>query len=313
MQQVATMEGIVIKSTGSWYSVRLFDGKTLSCRLKGKHRLDDIKSTNPVAVGDVVTVESDDTDGTAVIDYIHNRKNYIIRRASNLSKQSHIIAANIDQAILVATINYPITTRIFIDRFLASAEAYRIPVSLVFNKVDRYDYKLMNELNDIRSVYEAIGYPTLALSAKKDADLSEFSNLLKDKVSVISGHSGVGKSTLINKIEPDLHLKTAEISDAHQTGKHTTTFAEMHPLSIGGFIIDTPGIRGFGLYDIERTELCHYFREIFEVSASCQYNNCTHVHEPGCAVKRAVQNGDIAKSRYDSYVNILFSKDDKYR
>ncbi|MFT3737229.1 MAG: ribosome small subunit-dependent GTPase A [Breznakibacter sp.] len=307
------MEGIVVKSTGSWYLVRLSDGRIFNCRLKGKHRLDDIKSTNPVAVGDVVVLEPDKEEGTAVIDKIYERKNYIIRRASNLSKQSHILAANIDQAILVATINYPVTTRIFIDRFLASAEAYRIPVTLVFNKVDRYDYKLMNELNDIRAVYEAIDYPTLALSAKKDAGLDGFVDLLKDKVSVISGHSGVGKSTLINKIEPGLHLKTAEISNAHQTGKHTTTFAEMHPLNFGGFIIDTPGIRGFGLYDMERTELGHYFREIFNVSANCQYSNCTHVHEPGCAVKKAVQNGEIAKSRFDSYANILFSKDDKYR
>jgi ribosome biogenesis GTPase / thiamine phosphate phosphatase len=214
---------------------------------------------------------------------------------------------------LVATVNYPVTTRIFIDRFLASAEAYRIPVSLVFNKLDRYDHKHMKELNEMRAIYEAIGYSTLTLSAKKDADFNGFIHLLKDKVSVISGHSGVGKSTLINKIEPGLHLKTAEISTAHDTGKHTTTFAEMHPLSFGGYIIDTPGIRGFGLYDIARAELGHYFREIFKESSNCQYNNCTHIHEPGCAVKRAVQNEEIAKSRFDSYVSILFSKEEKYR
>jgi ribosome biogenesis GTPase / thiamine phosphate phosphatase len=307
------MEGIVIKSTGSWYTVRLPDGKILNCRLKGKHRLDDIKSTNPVAVGDIVVLIPDEEEGTAVIEIIKDRKNYIIRRASNLSKQSHILAANIDQAVLVATINYPITTRIFIDRFLASAEAYRIPVSIVFNKTDRYDHRLQKELVEVRKTYESIGYYTIELSAKKDADFAPFINLLKDKVSVVSGHSGVGKSTLINKIEPGLHLKTAEISNAHDTGKHTTTFAEMHPLSFGGFIIDTPGIRGFGLYDMERAELGHYFREIFQHSANCQYNNCTHVHEPGCAVKKAVQKGDIAQSRFDSYVNILFSKDEKYR
>jgi ribosome biogenesis GTPase / thiamine phosphate phosphatase len=307
------MEGIVIKSTGSWYTVRLPDGKILNCRLKGKHRLDDIKSTNPVAVGDIVVLIPDDEEGTAVIEIIKDRKNYIIRRASNLSKQSHILAANIDQAVLVATINYPITTRIFIDRFLASAEAYSIPVSIVFNKTDRYDHRLQKELAEVRKTYESIGYYTIELSAKKDADFAPFINLLKDKVSVVSGHSGVGKSTLINKIEPGLHLKTAEISNAHDTGKHTTTFAEMHPLSFGGFIIDTPGIRGFGLYDMERAELGHYFREIFQHSANCQYNNCTHVHEPGCAVKKAVQKGEIAQSRFDSYVNILFSKDEKYR
>lgn len=307
------MEGIVIKSTGSWYLVRMPDGKIMNCRLKGKHRLEDIKSTNPVAVGDIVVLEPDEEEGTAVIDIIKERKNYIIRRSSNLSKQSHILAANIDQAILVATVNYPVTTRIFIDRFLASAEAYRIPVTLVFNKTDRYDHKLMKELEDIRAIYEAIGYGTLFLSAKKDADLSQFTDLLKDKVSMVSGHSGVGKSTLINRIEPTLQLKTAEISSAHSTGKHTTTFAEMHPMSFGGYIIDTPGIRGFGLFDIEKNELAHYFREIFKFSANCQYNNCTHVHEPGCAVKKAVQDGGIAQSRFDSYVNILFSKDEKYR
>jgi ribosome biogenesis GTPase len=307
------MEGIVIKSTGSWYLVRMPDGKIMNCRLKGKHRLEDIKSTNPVAVGDIVVIEPDEEEGTAVIDIIKERKNYIIRRSSNLSKQSHILAANIDQAILVATVNYPVTTRIFIDRFLASAEAYRIPVTLVFNKTDRYDHKLMKELEDIREVYEAIGYGTLFLSAKKDTDLSQFTDLLKDKVSMVSGHSGVGKSTLINRIEPTLQLKTAEISSAHSTGKHTTTFAEMHPMSFGGYIIDTPGIRGFGLFDIEKNELAHYFREIFKFSANCQYNNCTHVHEPGCAVKKAVQDGGIAQSRFDSYVNILFSKDEKYR
>ena len=306
-------EGIVIKSTGSWYTVRLSNGVNINCRLKGKMRMDDIKSTNPVAVGDIVKIEECDEKDTGLIIDIKDRKNYIIRRSTNLSKQSHILAANIDQAILVITINYPVTTRIFIDRFLASSEAYRIPVVLVFNKIDRYDKEHLEELDQIRSVYENIGYKTIALSAKKQDDLNEFTLLLKDKISVIAGHSGVGKSTLINRIEPDLHLKTAEISKLHQTGKHTTTFAEMHQLKMGGYIIDTPGIRAFGLYDIEKEELHHFFTEIFKVSKNCLYNNCTHAHEPGCAVIKAVEQESIALSRYESYVSILLNKDEKYR
>lgn len=306
-------EGIVIKSTGSWYIVKQSNGTLINCRIKGRFRLDDIKSTNPVAVGDRVTIEPDEEMGNGVITEISERKNYIIRRASNLSKQSHIIAANVDQAILIATINYPVTTRIFIDRFLASAEAYNIPVSIIFNKVDRYDRKHLKELESVRETYETIGYKTYAVSAKKQDELTELESLFKDKISVIAGHSGVGKSTLINRIEPGLKLKTAEISEAHQTGKHTTTFAEMHHLGLGGYIIDTPGIRGFGLYDIEKSQLHHYFREIFKTSEHCQYHNCTHAHEPGCAVKQEVTEGIIAQSRYESYLSILFNKDEKYR
>jgi ribosome biogenesis GTPase len=305
-------KGIVIKSTGSQYWVKMDDGSTITCGLKGKMRQEEIRSTNPIAVGDFVFVDSDD-EGGKTIDSVADRKNYIVRRSPNLSKQVHILAANVDQAILVATINYPLTTSVFIDRFIASAEAYRIPVVLVFNKIDRYDKKHMDELDRVRSMYESIGYPTIAVSAKKSEDLDVVKNLLKDKVSALAGHSGVGKSTLINRIEPGLNLKTAEISAYHQQGRHTTSFAEMHQLSFGGYIIDTPGIRGFGLIDIEKEEISHFFRDIFEVSKHCQFNNCLHQREPGCAVKVAVEEGRIALSRYQSYLNILTNNDEKYR
>lgn len=306
-------EGVVIKSTGSWYTVKEEAGPTVACRIKGKFRLDELKSTNPVSVGDRVTFEMDDITGNGVITHIHERKNYIIRKATNLSKQTHILAANIDQAILLVTINYPITTNIFIDRFLTSAEAYRIPVVLLFNKTDRYDAKHLAQMEELRAVYESIGYETRALSAKNQENLDEIRELLRDKTTLIAGHSGVGKSTLINRLEPGLNLKTRDISRFHQSGKHTTTFAEMHPFSFGGYVIDTPGIRGFGLIMIEKEELYHYFREIFAVSHQCQFHNCTHLHEPGCAVKQAVENGEIAFSRYNSYISILLNKDEKYR
>ncbi len=306
-------EGVVIKSTGSWYTVKEEAGPTVACRIKGKFRLDELKSTNPVSVGDRVTFEMDDSTGNGVITHIHERKNYIIRKATNLSKQTHILAANIDQAILLVTINYPITTNIFIDRFLTSAEAYRIPVVLLFNKTDRYDAKHLAQMEELRAVYESIGYETRALSAKNQENLDEIRELLRDKTTLIAGHSGVGKSTLINRLEPGLNLKTRDISRFHQSGKHTTTFAEMHPFSFGGYVIDTPGIRGFGLIMIEKEELYHYFREIFAVSHQCQFHNCTHLHEPGCAVKQAVENGEITFSRYNSYISILLNKDEKYR
>ena len=301
-------KGLVIKSTGSWYLVKFDDGTEENCRIRGRLRMNDIKSTNPVAVGDIVQVN----DENVIVD-IDERKNYIVRKSSNLSKQSHIIAANVDQAMLIATINYPVTTTVFIDRFLAAAEAYRIPVSIVLNKTDRYDDKHMQELEELRRIYEHIGYATYAISAKKDEDFIAIKNLLKDKITVIAGHSGVGKSTLINRLEPGINLKTAEISDYHKTGKHTTTFAEMHKLSFGGYIIDTPGIRGFGLYHIEKNELYHFFREIFEHSKNCKYHNCLHINEPGCAVKEAVEEGNIALSRYNSYLNIYFDDSGKYR
>ncbi|WP_439183021.1 ribosome small subunit-dependent GTPase A [Carboxylicivirga taeanensis] len=304
--------GLVIKSTGSRYTVLSDDGTMIICRIRGKIRLKGIKSTNPVSVGDRI-VYDDDGSGEGVISEIKERKNYIIRKATNLSKESHIIAANVDQAVLIVTINYPMTSKVFVDRFIAASEAYGIPVTLVFNKTDRYDHQHQQILEEWRNLYESIGYQTLAVSAKKQEDLSEIETLLKDKITVLSGHSGVGKSTLINRVEPTLNLKTAEISAIHQSGKHTTTFAEMHALSFGGFIIDTPGIRGFGLIDIEKEELYHYFKEIFEHAKNCRFNNCSHYSEPGCTVKKAVEDGLIAYSRYESYLSILLDKNDKYR
>ncbi len=305
--------GIVFKSTGSRYLVRTQDGDFINCTIKGKLRLNDIKSTNPIAVGDIVSYIIEENEEIGAISEIQERKNYIIRKATNLSKQTHIIASNIDQALLLVTVNYPITTNVFIDRFLASAEAYNIPVKIIFNKVDRYDAKHLAELDYLRSIYEKIGYETYTISAKMHDDLSVVVDLLKDKVSVISGHSGVGKSTLINRIQPGLNLKVAEISDIHQSGKHTTTFAEMHELNFGGYIIDTPGIRGYGLIDIKGQELYHYFKEIFQYSHNCQYSNCTHTHEPGCAVKQAVEDEEIALQRYQSYLSIFETKQEKYR
>jgi ribosome biogenesis GTPase len=301
-------KGLVIKSTGSWYLVKQEDGVEVSCKIRGKLRLDGIKSTNPVSVGDVVLLDEDD-----VIVGIEPRKNYIVRKSPNLSKQSHIIAANVDRAVIVVTINYPVTTTVFIDRFLAAAEAYRIPVSIIFNKTDRYNEEQLQELQELRDVYEKIGYPTYRISAKRDVEFNEIVDLLKDKVTVIAGHSGVGKSTLINRLQPGIDLKTTEISDSHQSGKHTTTFAEMHALSFGGYIIDTPGIRGFGLYHVEKEEIYHFFRELFSVAEKCKYNNCMHINEPGCAVKEAVQSGDIALSRYNSYLNLYIDDNGKYR
>ncbi len=306
-------KGIVFKSTGSRYIVKCSDGQFINCSIKGKFRMDNIKSTNPIAVGDKVTVSFQNDGDMGAITHIDERKNYIIRKASNLSKQTHIIASNIDQALLLVTVNYPITTTVFIDRFLASAEAYRIPVKIVFNKIDRYDEEHLNLVENLDKIYSNIGYKTYKISAKTQDDLSIIIELLRDKVSVISGHSGVGKSTLINRIQPGLNLKVAEISDIHQSGKHTTTFAEMHELNFGGSIIDTPGIRGFGLIDIDKEELHHFFKEIFEASHQCQFGNCTHIHEPGCAVKNAVENNEIAISRYQSYVSIFQSKEEKYR
>ncbi|MCU4165399.1 ribosome small subunit-dependent GTPase A [Carboxylicivirga caseinilyticus] len=304
-------EGLVIKSTGSRYTVLLNDSTSLICRIRGKIRLDEIRSTNPVAVGDEVFVDVMGDEG--VISEVKARRNYIIRKSTNLSKESQILAANVDQAVLIVTINYPITTRVFVDRFIAAAEAYGIPVRLIFNKTDRYDPPHRRMLAEWRELYEGIGYPTLAVSAKKEEGLDEIKELLKDKISVLNGHSGVGKSTLINRVEPGLNLKTAEISEIHQSGRHTTTFAEMHPLSFGGYIIDTPGIRGFGLIHIEKEELYHYFREIFNAAKGCRFNNCTHNNEPGCAVKEAVINEEIAQSRYESYLSILLNKNEKYR
>lgn len=311
-------EGLVIKSTGSWYTVEDSNGNTYECKIKGKFRIKGIKNTNPVAVGDRVgftlsNVSADEKDGKiGLISSISERKNYIIRRSINLSKQAHIIAANIDQAVLVATLNYPVTTTTFIDRFLASAEAYRIPVLIVFNKTDRYDNEQTQRMNDLISLYQKIGYSCLSTSAKTGKGMKELRAALKDKTNVVNGHSGVGKSTLINYLQPGLNLKTKEISDLHKTGKHTTTFSELYKFNFGGYIIDTPGIKAFGMLEMEAWEISHYFVEIFKISDYCQYNNCSHTHEPGCAVKEAVKNGEIAQSRFTSYLGLLES-DEKYR
>lgn len=305
-------KGLVIKSNGNLYVVRDENDSIFTCRIKGKMRLDDIKSTNPIAVGDYVMFEAQDND-ESVIEEVLERRNYVVRKASNLSKQTHILAANVDQALLLVTINYPITTAVFIDRFLASAEAYNVPVVLIFNKIDRYDKKHLEDLENTRAIYENLGYRTLTISARHEDGLEAVREVLKDKVSVIAGHSGAGKSTLINKIEPGLNLKTDEISEINNSGKHTTTHAEMHSFSFGGYIIDTPGIRGFGITNIEKTEISHFFRDIFAISPRCQFSNCTHMHEPGCAVKQAIADGTMPLSRYNSYVNIMNSSEDKYR
>jgi len=307
------LTGLVIRNTGSWYTVKTDGGQLVDCKIKGNFRLKGIRSTNPVAVGDVVTVVPNN-EGTAFITEIADRRNYIIRKASNLSKQSHIIAANVDQAMLVVTVNYPQTSTIFIDRFLASAEAYRIPVILVFNKVDMLDDDERRYLDMMINLYETVGYECRAISAQNGDGVDDLRLLLDGKITVLSGNSGVGKSTLINRLLPDANLRTAEISDAHNTGMHTTTFSEMLQLPDGGYIIDTPGIKGFGTFDIEREELTSYFKEIFHFSKDCRFNNCTHTHEPGCAVLKALEEHYIAESRYQSYLSMLDDKDEsKYR
>ncbi|GAB1451432.1 ribosome small subunit-dependent GTPase A [Draconibacterium sp.] len=308
-------KGLVIKSTGSWFTVESETGELFECKIKGKFRMKDIKSTNPVAVGDHVefNVQST-TDGTNIglITAISDRKNYIIRRSQNLSKQSHIIAANIDQAVLVVTMFYPVTTTTFIDRYLASAEAYRIPVLLVFNKTDRLRGDQHNILHSLIDIYTNTGYTCIQTSATTLLGIEKLKEALKNKINVVNGHSGVGKSTLINILEPGLKLKTMDISDVHNTGKHTTTYSTLYKLSFGGYIIDTPGIKAFGMLEMEAWEISHYFPEIFKISENCQYKNCSHTHEPGCAVKTAVENKEIAKSRFISYLGLL-EADDKYR
>ena len=302
------MKGIVVKSTGSWYSVRMDSGEVMECRIKGKFRMKGIKTTNPVAVGEVVEVEVN-PDGAVIED----RKNYIIRKSTNLSKEAHIIAANVDQAVLVVTVNHPVTSTVFIDRFLASVEAYRIPVLLVFNKIDAYSEDDLMLLGALTRIYMQVGYECFHVSSLTGEGMEDVVAALKDKVTVFSGLSGVGKSSLINRVEPGLSLKIAEISDSHDTGKHTTTFAEMFPLSFGGSIIDTPGIRAFGLIHMEKTEISHYFPEIFKRAEDCRFYNCTHIHEPVCAVIQAVEDGEISESRYFSYVSMFEEGDEKYR
>lgn len=307
------MRGLVIKNTGSWYQVKTDDGQLIECKIKGNFRLKGIRSTNPIAVGDRVRIILN-REGTAFINEIEDRKNYIIRRSSNLSKQSHILAANLDQCMLVVTVNYPETSTTFIDRFLASAEAYRVPVKILFNKVDAYDEDELHYLDSLIHLYTQIGYPCFRLSARTGEGLDAIKEELKGKVTLFSGHSGVGKSTLINAILPELQVKTAEISAYHNKGMHTTTFSEMFAVPGDGYIIDTPGIKGFGTFDMEEEEIGHYFPEIFKASADCKYNNCTHRHEPGCAVRKAVEDHYISESRYTSYLSMLEDKEEgKYR
>nr|WP_321375320.1 ribosome small subunit-dependent GTPase A [uncultured Bacteroides sp.] len=307
------MRGLVIKNTGSWYQVKTEEGRLVECKIKGNFRLKGIRSTNPIAVGDNVQIIMNQ-EGTAFISEIEDRKNYIVRRSSNLSKQSHILAANLDQCLLVVTVNYPETSTIFIDRFLASAEAYRVPVKLVFNKIDAYSEDELRYLEALITLYTQIGYPCLKISARNGDGLEEVKQALEGNITLFSGHSGVGKSTLINSLLPDIDIKTAEISTYHNKGMHTTTFSEMFAVTGDGYIIDTPGIKGFGTFDMKDEEVGHYFKEIFETSDKCKYNNCTHRHEPGCAVREAVEKHLISESRYTSYLNILEDKEEgKYR
>jgi ribosome biogenesis GTPase len=310
------MQGLVIKNTGSWYTVLTDDDQLLDCKVKGNFRIKGIRSTNPVAVGDRVTVNDE-----GWITEIADRKNYIIRKSINLSKQSHILAANVDQAFLVITVCKPETSTTFIDRFLASAEAYRVPVILIFNKTDLLDDDERRYQQMMIQLYETIGYECRAISAQTGDGVEALHSLLQGKITLLSGNSGVGKSTLINRLVPDANLRTADISDAHQTGMHTTTFSEMIPLAVDGshvdapsWLIDTPGIKGFGTFDMEREELTSYFKEIFEFSKQCRFSDCTHTHEPGCAVLKAVEDHYIAQSRYQSYLSMLDDKDEnKYR
>lgn len=307
------MQGLVIKNTGSWYTVKTVEGSVVECKIKGNFRLKGIRSTNPVAVGDHVEIELN-SQNTAFITAIGDRKNYIIRKSQNLSKQSHIIAANVDQAFLVVTVERPQTSTTFIDRFLATAEAYSVPVVLVFNKTDLLDDSLMRYQRMMTDLYETVGYKCVSVSAETGEGMDELMEMLRDRITLLSGHSGVGKSTIINRLLPGVNLRTAEISDAHNTGMHTTTFSEMLPLPGGGYIIDTPGIKGFGTFDMEPEELTSYFKEIFRFSKDCRFSNCTHTHEPGCAVLKAVEDHYIAASRYQSYLSMLEDKDgNKYR
>ena len=307
------MKGLVIKNTGSWYTVKTDDGQLIESKIKGNFRLKGIRSTNPVAVGDYVEIITNQ-EGTAFISAIEDRRNYIIRKSPNLSKQSHILAANVDQALLVVTVNYPQTSTTFIDRFLASAEAYSVPVILVFNKHDLLSEEELHYEKMMCTLYETVGYKCVEISAETGEGVEQLFPILKDKITLLSGNSGVGKSTLINRLIPHASQRTAEISDAHNTGMHTTTFSEMIELPGGGYLIDTPGIKGFGTFDIEKEELTSYFKEIFHFSKDCRFSNCTHTHEPGCAVIKAVEEHFIAASRYQSYLSMLEDKDEnKYR
>jgi ribosome biogenesis GTPase len=307
------VQGTVIKSSGSVYGVRAIDGTVVDCRVKGNFRLKGIRSTNPVAVGDNVIFDMRE-DGTAYIVDILERKNYIVRKASNLSKQSHILAANLDLCFLIVTVSHPVTATTFIDRFLASAEAYRVPVVIVFNKTDLYNDAENKELEYLTALYESIGYRCLHTSTVTNSGIDTLKEMMQGKTSLFAGNSGVGKSSLVNAISPEIAAKVGEISKTHDTGMHTTTYTEMFEFMPDSYIVDTPGVKGFGTFDMEVEEISHYFVEFFELSKDCRYGNCTHTHEPGCAVLEALEKGEIAPSRYQSYLSMLEDKEEgKYR
>ncbi len=308
------IKGIIIKSTGSRYKVLDEKNRKVDCSIKGKFRIKTgIRTTNPVAVGDNVVIDYDEATGSGIIIELLDRRNYILRKSPNLSKEYQIIAANIDRVLLVVSMVYPETPLEFVDRFLATAEAYRVPVSILINKTDLYDASDREKENDFRSVYSPIGYECFSLSLLKATDLSVLTELLKGKITLLSGNSGVGKTSLINRLNPDLNLKTGEVSAYHKQGRHITTFPEMHGLPFDGFLIDSPGIRGFGVADMKREEVYHFFPEIFKMAVNCKYNNCIHIDEPGCAVIEAVAKGEICYSRYRSYFNIVNDENRKYR
>jgi ribosome biogenesis GTPase len=309
------MTGLVYKSTGSWYTVKSEQGDFIECRIKGKFRMKGIKSTNPIAVGDVVDFELDETSDaiTGTIHNIHERKNYIVRKSVNLSHQMHIIASNVDYVFLLITINNPPTTTNFIDRFLVTAEAYGIETILVFNKIDTFDEATLDEQLYLQHIYQEIGYQCLRVSSTESKGIEALKQLMIGKVSMFSGHSGVGKSTLVNAMEPSLHLKTKTISEQSKQGQHTTTFAEMYDLSFNAKIIDTPGIKGFGIVDLEKEDISGYFPEFFKLKDQCKFNNCLHKDEPNCAIKRALENDEISWSRYKNYLHILEGDDENYR
>ena len=309
------MTGLVYKSTGSWYTVKSLQGDFMECRIKGKFRIKGIKSTNPIAVGDLVDYDLDENSDviTGTINNIHERKNYIVRKSVNLSHQMHIIASNLDYVFLLITINNPPTTTNFIDRFLVTAEAYGIETILVFNKIDTYDEAMLDEQLFMQYIYQQIGYKCLRVSSTEGKGIEELKDIMKGKVTMFSGHSGVGKSTLVNAMEPSLHLKTKVISEQSKQGQHTTTFAEMYDLSFGAQIIDTPGIKGFGIVDMEKEEISGYFPEFFKLKDQCKFNNCLHKDEPKCAVKDALEKDEISYSRYNSYLKILEGDDETYR
>lgn len=306
------MKGKVIKSTGKWYIVELKDGSLATCRIRGKIRLDKLRTTNPIAVGDVVLIDDrPDEEGKLVIRDYEERRNYIVRKSTNLSKQMQILAANVDMAFLLVTLKAPQTHLAFIDRFLVAAESFRIPTTLLFNKIDQYSEKELQRIDEIIAIYTQIGYPCYKISGNKPGDVIFLKELLKDKQVIISGHSGVGKSTLINSLDKNFDLRTGEISRAHQQGQHTTTFAEMFKLSFGGYIIDTPGIRAFGIVDLDKEVISHYFPEMRALIGACKFHNCQHLNEPKCAVKAAVENGEIAPSRYDTYVQLMLEDENE--